>query len=104
MKAKNTVNALMGLAFPDQAIQKTVSFAVESELSRKYSKVAVVPYNHKYFVFLQVNVVLFFLISIFKKRKLEKEILAEVKDIDYSVRGVFVLNKIPVKIANDMKL
>ena len=42
MQAKNTVNALMGLAFPDQAIQKTVSFAVESELSRKYSKVAVV--------------------------------------------------------------
>ena len=94
LPAISTVNSLLGFAFPEQALQKSVALAVENELIKTYPKAVVIPHRHRYLVYLQMNAVEFFLFSIFKKKKLEAQILQEIRDIDSQAVTVFVLNKI----------
>jgi hypothetical protein len=90
----STVNNMLGLAFPEQALRKSVSLAVETELIKKYPRAVVIPHHGKYLVYLQVNPIVFFFFNLFKRKKLEAQILSEIQDLDSQAQCVFIFNQI----------
>jgi hypothetical protein len=98
-----TVDGLISILRPEEALQSIVRDQITIELSKVYPQVAVIYNKHYYYVFLNLNWFSYLILWIFSLRSLKRDILAEVGEIDPKVRGLSFYNRLSNQAAGFIK-